>query len=556
MLPKKTVPGQQSFADVLKKTIEEKEKEKKEENEEEEEEEEEVITLGDSTTSDGPSSESYVPSDSVSNPLGDSELVRDKGKGTSSWKMRSMKEEEEEEEEEEKRKKKGVTGGEKRVMSSPGSADKKRAEHAKKQKEGGDDDDNDDDDDDDSEGDAPTKDLRMEMARAKSDVSKTPLKSVASARAVAPKAKTGKRTKSETMEPTTMMNVWNKNQVSALIDCLIRTLYLQFGTATGGDVDQAAIKKYRKSNRSLMPLVKVESLNNPLTRERIFQSNTAIEDKWKNVMKAVNKKTSHSKKILASKIFATPKEDFESITDDMQKFIECITMMNVFNCFPTTTALSEEAPLKTLFKGDEGSAWKSLAERAKAYDSKRSDDWWDRVHIAKKIYTILDQQYAGGLKLNTSGYNSEQQKSQKMATFVDAAVHEESQRENMVDVFSRAKKVVQRYEESANNKAELFNEAIALKEECMKYVFNVYKQKDANVEETRKELDRLVENPSADAGGSDSEDKSFDDWVDERAIELWQHWAFGGGEKNENLAAFFEHYVKMRERNRPSSDEE
>ena len=563
MLPKKTVPGQQSFADVLKKTIEEKEKEKKEENEEEEEEEEEeeVIMLGDSTTSDGPSSESYVPSDSVSNPLGDSELVRDKGKGTSSWKMRSMKEEEEEEEEE-KRKKKGVTGGEKRVMLSPGSADKKRAEHAKKQKEGGDDDDNDDDDDDDSEGDAPTKDLRMEMARAKSDVSKTPLKSVASARAVAPKAKTGKRTKSETMEPTTMMNVWNKNQVSALIDCLIRTLYLQFGTATGGDVDQAAIKKYRKSNRSLMPLVKVESLNNPLTRERIFQSNTAIEDKWKNVMKAVNKKTSHSKKILASKIFATPKEDFESITDDMQKFIECITMMNVFNCFPTTTALSEEAPLKTLFKGDEGSAWKSLAERAKAYDSKRSDDWWDRVHIAKKIYTILDQQYAGGLKLNTPGYNSEQQKSQKMATFVDAAVHEESQRENMVDVFSRAKKVVQRYEESANNKAELFNEAIALKKECMKYVFNVYEQKERNVEETRKELDRLVENPSADAGGSDSEDKSFDDWVDERAIELWQHWAFGGGEnnenleKNENLAAFFEHYVKMRERNRPSSDEE
>ena len=83
-----------------------------------------------------------------------------------------------------------------------------------------------------------------------------------------------------------------------------------------------------------------------------------------------------------------------------------------------------------------------------------------------------------------------------------------------------------------------------------------YEQKDANVEKTRKELDRLVENPSADAGGSDSEDKSFDDWVDERAIELWQHWAFGGGEKNENLAAFFEHYVKMRERNRPSSDEE
>ena len=40
MPPKKTVPGQQSFADVLKKTIEEKEKEKKEENEEEEEEEE------------------------------------------------------------------------------------------------------------------------------------------------------------------------------------------------------------------------------------------------------------------------------------------------------------------------------------------------------------------------------------------------------------------------------------------------------------------------------------------------------------------------------------
>jgi hypothetical protein len=356
---------------------------------------------------------------------------------------------------------------------------------------------------------------------------------------------------------TTTMNVWNKNQVSALIDCLIRTLYLQFGTATGGDVDHEAIKKYRKSNRSLMPLVKVESLNNPLTRERIFQTNTAIEDKWKNVMKAVNKKTSHSKYILASKIFATTKEDFESITDDMQKFIECITMMNVFNCFPTTTALSEEAPLKTLFKGDEGSAWKSLAERAKAYVSKRSDDWWDRVHIAKtEFYTILDQQYAGGLKLNTPGYNSEQQKSQKMATFVDAAVHEESQRENMVDVFSRAKKVVQQYEESANNKAELFKDAIALKKECMKYVFNVYEQKDANVEETRKELDRLVENPSADAGGSDSEDKSFDDWVDERAIELWQHWAFGGGEKNENLAAFFEHYVKMRERNRPSSDEE
>ena len=555
MPPKKTVPGQQSFADVLKKTIEEKEKEKKEENEEEEEEEEkeeEVIMLGDSTTSDGQSSESYVPSDSVSNPLGDSELVRDKG--TLSWKMRSMKEEEEEEEEE-KRKKKGLTGGEKRVMSSPGSADKKRAEHAKKQKEGGGDDDNDDDDDDDdSEGDAPTKDLRMEMARANSDVSKTPLKSVASARAVAPKAKTGKRTKSETMEPTTMMNVWNKNQVSALIDCLIRTLYLQFGTATGGDVDHEAIEKYRKSNRSLMPLVKVESLNNPLTRERIFQSNTAIEDKWKNVMKAVN--TSDSEKILAIKIFATTKEDFESITDDRKKFKECITMMNVFNCFPTSTELSEEAPLKTLFKGDEGSAWKSLAERAKVYDSKRSDDWWDRVHIAKKIYTILDQPYAGGRKKNTLGYNSEQQKSQKMATFVDAAVHEESQRENMVDVFSRAKKVVQRYEESANNKAELFKDAIALKKECMKYVFNVYKQKDANVEKTRKELDRLVENPSADAGGSDSEDKSFDDWVDERAIELWQHWAFGGGEENENLAEFFEHYVKMRERNRPSSDEE
>jgi len=86
--------------------------------------------------------------------------------------------------------------------------------------------------------------------------------------------------------------------------------------------------------------------------------------------------------------------------------------------------------------------------------------------------------------------------------------------------------------------------------------FNVYEQKDRNVEKTRKELDRLVENPSADAGGSDSEDKSFDDWVDERAIELWQHWAFGGDEKNENLAAFFEHYVKMRERNPPSSDEE
>ena len=506
--------------------------------------------LGDSTTSDGQSSESYVPSDSVSNPLGDSELVRDKG--TSSWKMRSMKEEEEEEEEE-KRKKKGVTGGEKRVMLSPGSADKKRAEHAKKQKEGGDDDDNDDDDDDDSEGDAPTKDLRMEMARAKSDVSKTPSKSVASARAVAPKAKTGKRTKSETMETTTM-NVWNTNQVSALIDCLIRTLYLQFGTATGGDVDHEAIEKYRKSNRSLMPLVKVESLNNPLTRERIFQSNTAIESKWNNVMNAVN--TFNSEKILAIKIFATTKEGFESITDDMKKFKECITMMNVFNCFPTSTELSEEAPLKRVFEGDEGSAWKSLAERAKAYDSERSDDWWDRVHIAKKIYTILDQQYAGGLKRNTPGYASEQQKSHKMATFVDAAVHEESQRENMVDVFSRAKKVVQRYEESANNKAKLFNEAIALKEECMKYVFNVYKQKDANVEKTRKELDRLVENPSADAGGSDSEDKSFDDWVDERAIELWQHWAFGGGEKNENLAAFFEHYVKMRERNRPSSDEE
>ena len=351
------------------------------------------------------------------------------------------------------------------------------------------------------------------------------------------------------------MNVWNTNQVSALIDCLIRTLYLQFGTATGGDVDHEAIEKYRKSNTSLMPLVKVESLNNPLTRERIFQSNTAIEDKWKNVMKAVN--TSDSEKILAIKIFATTKEDFESITDDRKKFKECITMMNVFNCFPTSTELSEEAPLKTLFKGDEGSAWKSLAERAKAYDSERSDDWWDRVPIAKKeFYTILDQQYAGGRKQGTPGYASEEQKSQKMATFVDAAVHEESQRENMVDVFSRAKKVVQRYEESANNKAELFKDAIALKKECMKYVFNVYEQKERNVEETRKELDRLVENPSADAGGSDSEDKSFDDWVDERAIELWQHWAFGGGEKNENLAAFFEHYVKMRERNRPSSDEE
>lgn len=352
-----------------------------------------------------------------------------------------------------------------------------------------------------------------------------------------------------------MMNVWNTNQVSALIDCVIRTLYLQFGTATGGDLDQKAIEKYRKSKKSLMPLVKVESLNNPLTRERMFQSNTAIEDKWKNVMKAVN--TSNSEKILASKIFATTKEGFESITDDMQKFIECITMMNVLNCFLTSTELSEEAPLKRVFEGDEGSAWKSLAERVKAYDSERSDDWWDRVPIAKKeLYTILDQQYAGGLKQNTFSYASEEQKSQKMATFVDAAVHEESQRENMVDVFSRAKEVVQQYKESANNKAKLFNDAIALKKECMKYVFNVYEQKDRNVEKTRKELDRLVENPSADAGGSDSEDKSFDDWVDERAIELWQHWAFGGDEKNENLAAFFEHYVKMRERTPPSSDEE
>ena len=50
------------------------------------------------------------------------------------------------------------------------------------------------------------------------------------------------------------------------------------------------------------------------------------------------------------------------ITDDMKKFIECITMMNVFNCFPTTTALSEEAPLKRVFEGDEWSAWKSLVE--------------------------------------------------------------------------------------------------------------------------------------------------------------------------------------------------
>ena len=58
-------------------------------------------------------------------------------------------------------------------------------------------------------------------------------------------------------------------------------------------------KSKSKAKSALMPLVKVESLNNPLTRERIFQSNTAIEDKWKNVMKAVN--TSNSENILAVK---------------------------------------------------------------------------------------------------------------------------------------------------------------------------------------------------------------------------------------------------------------
>ena len=147
-----------------------------------------------------------------------------------------------------------------------------------------------------------------------------------------------------------------------------------------------------------------------------------------------------------------------------------------------------------------------------------------------------------------------------MAAFVDAAVHEESQRENMVNVFSHAKKVVQQYivtkvrnKESAN-KAKL-NDAIALKKECMKYVFNVYEKNKGNVERARKELDRLAENPGADAGGSDSEDK-FDDWVDEHVIELWQHWAFGGDEKNEKLDEFFKRYVKMRETNPPSSDEE
>ena len=221
---------------------------------------------------------------------------------------------------------------------------------------------------------------------SKRGVSKTLSKSAASATAVAPKAKTEKRTKSKTMELT--RNIWNRNQVSALIDCAIRTLYLQFGTATGGDLDQKAIEKYSrrdKSKTSLMPLVKVESLNNPLTRERIFQSLTAIEDKWKNVMKAVN--TSVTKKILASIIFATSTKEGVESTDDMENFIECIKMMNVFNCFLTSTDLSEKAPLKGLFEGDKESAWKSLAERAKAYDSKKSDDWWDQVPIAKKNFT-------------------------------------------------------------------------------------------------------------------------------------------------------------------------
>ena len=163
---------------------------KKKEEEEEEEEEEEDIMLGDSTTSDGPSSGSYVPSDSVSNPLGvGSELVSDEG--TPPRTMRSVKEEEEEEEEEEekedrlggeKRKKSGGFGTKKKTgeeeVSPPGS-DERRKEAKAKQRKGV------VDKRGDNEGGVPNEKLEEKlMAQSKSGVSKASAKSVAYAAVV------------------------------------------------------------------------------------------------------------------------------------------------------------------------------------------------------------------------------------------------------------------------------------------------------------------------------------------------------------------------------------
>ena len=66
-------------------------------------------------------------------------------------------------------------------------------------------------------------------------------------------------------------------------------------------------------------------------------------------------------------------------------------------------------------------------------------------------------------------------KNRKMATFVDAAVHEEWQEKHGGRLFTCEESCSTI---SANNKAKLFNEAIALKKECMKYVFNVYEQRE------------------------------------------------------------------------------
>jgi len=579
---KEQIAGQRSIKDVFQKAIEkEGEKKKNEEDDERRKEKDEgktppeVITIHSSSASD----DAKRMDDSASSPLGGQNVDSVK---TPSATMELRKEEEDtkkkpaEEEKKggEKRKKAGVvatktkTSAEEMVMSSPDSAEKKRAERGKKAK-GDDDDDDDDDDDSDFEMMVyPEKELGM--AGSKSGVSKTPAKSAASATAVAPKTKIEKPPTAKTME--LKKKGWDREQTSALFDCVITTLYSHFrtaieaatATATGGNLDQKAIEKYSrrdKSEESLMPSVKKESLNNPLTRERMFHSPSAIEDKWKNVMVAVN--TAEWKEKLASRIFATSTKDGVENTDDMEKLIECITMMNVFDCFLSGTDLSEKAPLKGLFEGNEESALKSLAERAKAYDARKYDDWWDQVPVEENVYKILNQPYARGLTTNASGYKASASESLMMKTFVRAAVHEESQRENMVNVFSDAKKAVQQYsgakEESEDRKAPLRDEAIELKKECMKYVFNAYEKEAGNVENARKELNRLAENPDADVGDSVTE-KAFNDWVDMNVMRLWEHWALGGeeenDEENEKLNEFFKNYVEMRETNPPSSDEE
>ena len=114
---------------------------------------------------------------------------------------------------------------------------------------------------------------------------------------------------------------------------------------------------------------------------------------------------------------------------------------HVIKLFSYYTALSEEAPLKSVFEGDEWSAWK-VWPREPSVRFERSDDWWDRVLLQKQNLHDPGSAYAGGLK-RIHLVMLPKTKIAKMATFVDAAVHEESQRENMVDVFSRAKKVVQ-----------------------------------------------------------------------------------------------------------------